>query len=84
MRPALALGALLALAACATNPAPLPPQTIIANRLIIPRICRAQELDWRDAVAAADAEPEQPLRLLQRGFYARTLATCIAQTIREA
>ena len=84
MRPMLPLAAALALAGCANHPQPLPPQTVLADRLIIPRLCRATEQDWRDATEAAAEAPEQEIRLLAQIHFQRALANCIARSLRAA
>jgi hypothetical protein len=82
MRAAL-VAALLALTACATLPEP-PRTTLIANRLIIPRDCRAEEQDWRDARAQLAADPENAPSMVDEAETRHRLALCIAPSIREA
>lgn len=77
--------ALLALAACASAPEPAPPRTtLIANRLIIPIDCRAEEQDWRDARARLADDPEQASLMVNEAETRHRLSVCIAPSRREA
>jgi hypothetical protein len=80
---ALPLIALVALSACAAAPEP-PRPSLIAQRLIIPIDCRAEEQDWRDARAQLAADPEQARWMVDEAETRHRLAVCIAPSLKEA
>lgn len=85
----LPLAAALALAGCAAGDldraSHTPPKaSIIGNVLIIPADCDDLNADWRDAVRAAQAHPEQAALLELESASRKALALCIAPTIKEA
>lgn len=84
MRAALALVAALAVSACAADyPMPAPGRTIVGNGLIVPTVCRALSLDWRDAVQALHDQPDQEGLILRETWFRQALANCIAPYLRE-